>query len=157
VALAPILDEALRRVAPDARRRSVRVALAPSPSLVARAAPGATGLAIANLLENAVKFSPAGGDVVVRVVAEGDDAVIMVVDHGPGVDDDEVERLFERFHRGTASQSSDAPGVGLGLAISRALVERQGGRIAVTSTPGGGATFSVRLPLAARSTPPGLG
>jgi two-component system, OmpR family, sensor kinase len=157
VALAPILDEALRRVAPDARRRSVRVALAPSPSLVARAAPGATGLAIANLLENAVKFSPAGGDVVVRVVAEGDDAVIMVVDHGPGVDDDEVERLFERFHRGTASQSSDAPGVGLGLAISRALVERQGGRIAVTSTPGGGATFSVRLPLAAGSTPPGLG
>jgi len=156
-AVGPIIEGALRRLAPEAGRRGVRVVLTPSPSLVARLVPGAAELAVANLLDNAVKFSPVGGEVVVRIVADGGDAVIAVADSGPGIEADEVPRLFERFHRGTAARSSEAPGVGLGLAISRALIERQGGRIAVASAAGGGATFSIRLPLADAPPPPGLG
>jgi two-component system OmpR family sensor kinase len=152
--LAPIVDEALRRLAPEAHRRGVRVVVKPLPALVARVAPGAASVAIANLLDNAVKFSAPGAEVAVGVEAEAGDAVIAVADSGPGVGDDEVPRLFERFHRGAASRSSETPGVGLGLAISRALVERQGGRISVAPTPGGGATFTIRLPLASAPLPP---
>jgi signal transduction histidine kinase len=58
--------------------------------------------------------------------------------------------IFERFHRGSGPRAAGAPGVGLGLAICRALVERQGGRISVASTPGRGATFAIRLPVAGK-------
>jgi signal transduction histidine kinase len=72
----------------------------------------------------------------------------VVSDNGPGVAPDELPRLFDRFHRGTAARESGVPGFGLGLAISRAVIERQGGSIAVESAAGGGARFSIRLPLA---------
>ena len=84
----------------------------------------------------------------VSVCAEGVEAVVTVADTGPGVLPEEIPRLFERFHRGSAARSAEAPGLGLGLAISRALVEGQGGWISVDSTPGEGATFSIWLPLA---------
>jgi two-component system OmpR family sensor kinase len=61
---------------------------------------------------------------------------------------DELSRLFDRFHRGAAARAADAPGFGLGLAISRAAIECQGGRIRAENGPGGGATFSIHLPLA---------
>jgi two-component system OmpR family sensor kinase len=84
----------------------------------------------------------------VGVSAEGGAAVVAVSDAGPGVPDDEVPRLFERFYRGSAARSTDVTGFGLGLAICRALVEGQGGSISVANAPGGGATVSIRLPLA---------
>ena len=108
----------------------------------------AVGLALTNILDNAVKFSPAGADVKVGVSIDGAEALIVVTDHGPGVAPDELPRLFDRFHRGTAARESDAPGFGLGLAISRAVIERQGGSISVESAGVGGARFSIRLPLA---------
>jgi two-component system OmpR family sensor kinase len=148
VPLAPILDDTLRRLRPEAGRRGVAVTLAPSPPLAVRAAASALGLVISNLLDNAVKFSPPGGRVTVGVAASGDEAVLSVSDTGPGVAAEELPRLFDRFHRGQAARATEAPGVGLGLAICRALVERHGGRIAVDSPPAGGATFRVHLPLA---------
>jgi two-component system OmpR family sensor kinase len=148
VLLTSIVEQAVRRLAPEAERRDVTLVAAPCPALSVKAAPGAASLAVANVLDNAVKFSPAGGRVTVRVFAEGGEAVVSVADTGPGVSPDEIPRLFERFHRGSAARSGEAPGTGLGLAISRALVEGQGGRIAVESSPGNGATFSIRLPLA---------
>jgi len=72
-----------------------------------------------------------------------------VSDAGPGILEEEVPRIFERFYRGQVARQMEAPGVGLGLAICRALVEGQGGKISVDSAPGGGATFRIRLPLAA--------
>jgi len=98
--------------------------------VLVNAAPGAAKLALANILQNAVKFSPAGG-LVRTVVTVPRRAVVAVSDTGPGVAPDELSRLFQRFYRGHAARSTDASGVGLGLAIARALVERQGGRIAV--------------------------
>jgi two-component system OmpR family sensor kinase len=148
VPLMPIVEEVVRRLAPEAERRDVILAVNGCPPLSVKAAPGATSLAVANVLDNALKFSPAGGRVTVNVVAEGAEAVVTVADAGPGVLPDEIPRLFERFHRGSAARSAEAPGTGLGLAISRALVEGQGGRISVESTPGRGAAFSIRLPLA---------
>lgn len=148
VALAPILEDAVRRYVPEARRRQVEMILEPSPMLSVRITPGAASLVVTNLLDNAVKFSPPGGRVTVRVAVEEGNAVVAVSDRGPGIPSEELPLLFERFHRGAASRANGTPGVGLGLAISRAIVEGHGGRIAVESGPGG-ATFSVRLPLAA--------
>jgi len=112
------------------------------------AAPIAAKVALANILDNAVKFSPPHGEVKVVVSAEQDDAVVAVSDMGPGIAAEDVPRLFQRFYRGKASRATDVPGVGLGLAISRALVERQGGRVAVQSAGEKGATFIVHLPRA---------
>ncbi len=148
VPLTPLVEEAVRRLTPEAERRDIALVAKPCPPLSVKAAPGAASLAVANVLDNAVKFSPAGGRVTVSVFAEGGEAVVTVADTGPGVLPDEIPRLFERFHRGSAARSAEAPGIGLGLAISRALVEGQGGWISVESSPGEGATFSIRLPLA---------
>jgi two-component system, OmpR family, sensor kinase len=110
------------------------------------AAPVAAKVALANIIDNAVKFSPSGGDVKVAVTAGPAEAIITVADAGPGVSPEDVPRLFHRFYRGKASRAADVPGVGLGLAISRALVERQGGRISLDASVGKGATFTVHLP-----------
>ena len=148
VALEPILEDAVRRLAPEAARRGVAVSLQASASPAVPVGPSTVGLVMTNLLENAVKFSPPGGRVTVALSADTGEALVSVADTGPGIPTEELPRLFERFHRGAAARVAEAPGVGLGLAICRALVERHGGRIAVESPPGGGATFRVHLPLA---------
>lgn len=149
VPLLPIVDDAVRRLGSQAHLCAIRVLLEPAePPLTVRVGPTAVGLALTNILDNAVKFSPAGGEVRVGVSADGPEALIVVTDRGPGVAPDELPRLFDRFHRGTAARASEAPGFGLGLAISRAVIERQGGSISADSAPDGGARFSIRLPLA---------
>ena len=96
---------------------------------------------VTNLIANAVRAEPKGGAVIVRVLPE---CAIEVVDHGSGVDDADRRRIFEPFWR----KDDATPGTGLGLAIVRELVELHGGDIDVEETPGGGATFKVRLPEA---------
>ena len=146
IAVSEIVAEAAAAVRPEAERRGVMLAVERSSELVVNAAPFAAKVALANLLDNAVKFSPPGGDVRVAIRAVGEDAVIAVSDTGPGVAAEDVPRLFQRFYRGKASRATDVPGVGLGLAIARALVERQGGRITVATPGEKGATFTVHLP-----------
>jgi len=146
IAVSEIVAEAAAAVRSEAERRGVMLAVERSSELVVNAAPFAAKVALANLLDNAVKFSPPGGDVRVAIRAVGEDAVIAVSDTGPGVAAEDVPRLFQRFYRGKASRATDVPGVGLGLAIARALVERQGGRITVATPGEKGATFTVHLP-----------
>ena len=148
IAVSEIVDAAVAAVRPHADHRGVALAVQRPPALFVNAAPGAAKVALANILDNAVKFSPSGGHVEVIVTAARQEAVIAVSDTGPGVSPDDVARLFERFYRGKASRATEAPGVGLGLAISRALVERQGGRISLEAPTEKGATFSVHLPRA---------
>ncbi len=96
-----------------------------------------------NLLSNALKYSPQGGEVGFRVVSDAAHTVFEVSDHGIGIPQDEIPHLFESFHR--ASNVGDIPGTGLGLAIVKNSVDLHGGTISVTSTPGQGTTFTVRL------------
>ncbi len=102
---------------------------------------------LTNLIENAVKFSPAGSAVTISTARWHDTAEVRVVDHGPGIPSEERERVFEAFVRG---EQGSATGSGLGLSISRAIVESHGGRIWIEGTPGGGTTVVFRLPVAGR-------
>ncbi|MFL5925925.1 MAG: ATP-binding protein [Gaiellaceae bacterium] len=100
-----------------------------------------------NLIENAVKYSPVGEPVEVRVSQSDGTVLVVVRDHGPGIRTNDQRLIFEKFGRVAGAVSK--PGTGLGLYIARSIAETHGGTIAVTSTPGHGATFTVRLPLAA--------
>ena len=98
----------------------------------------------ANLIDNAVKYTPAGGRVDVDARRERSDAVIRVRDTGPGVPAEELPRIFDRLFRGDASRAER--GLGLGLSLVKAVVEAHGGTVDVMSEPGKGSTFTVRLP-----------
>jgi PAS domain S-box-containing protein len=102
---------------------------------------------LANLVDNAIKYSPEGGEVEVRVAAAKGDCVIEVVDQGLGIPSGERERIFEKFYRLDPQQTQGVGGSGLGLYISRELVERMNGRLSVESHPGEGSRFTVTLPV----------
>ena len=98
-----------------------------------------------NLISNAIKFSPETTPVILHVSPEDDQVCISITDSGPGMTEDEVSRLFHRFSR-IARTGSSQPGSGLGLYVSKVLVEKHGGRIWVDTKPGAGSTFSFTLP-----------
>jgi signal transduction histidine kinase len=100
-----------------------------------------------NLLSNAIKFNQVGGRVGVSVVVQGDVAELRVQDTGPGLTEEQQSRLFRPFERLNADQHQ-VEGTGIGLALSRHLMTLMGGHIGVHSTPGHGAVFWVRVPLA---------
>jgi two-component system OmpR family sensor kinase len=147
--LSLVLEQVMARLEPEARRRDISLDLESASDLKEGVASGAATIILANVLDNAVKYSPRGGHVAIRVRTDGDRAVIDVSDSGPGLHPDEISQLFGRFHRGWAAHVTKEPGTGLGLAISHALAQQQGGRITVESTRGHGATFTIHLPLVA--------
>jgi signal transduction histidine kinase len=100
--------------------------------------------ALANLVDNAVKYTPRGGRVDLAASSEPGAVVIRVSDTGPGISAQDLPRIFDRLYRG--DQSRATRGLGLGLSLVRASVEAQGGSVSVRSTPGSGATFEIRLP-----------
>jgi signal transduction histidine kinase len=99
----------------------------------------------ANLIDNAVKYTPPGGRVTVEVRREKDAAVLRVSDNGPGIPPDELPRIFERLFRGDTSRAER--GLGLGLSLVKAVVEAHGGTVEVSSKMGRGSTFAVVLPV----------
>jgi two-component system sensor histidine kinase KdpD len=106
---------------------------------------------LVNLLENAVKYSPAGAAIgIVARITRDCELELAVEDEGPGVPAEDRERIFEPFFRNQAARGSDVPGHGLGLAISQSIVLAHGGRMDVCNRPGGGACFSVFLPVRER-------
>lgn len=104
---------------------------------------------VANLVDNAAKYSPLGSKVVLEVYVEGQEAVLAVSDSGSGIPPEEHSRIFEKFHRLDSDDAKETYGYGLGLYLCRLLVEAMNGRIWVESEPGQGATFRFALPLAA--------
>ena len=100
-----------------------------------------------NLVSNAIKFTPAGGSVEVRVRPEGANVVLEVADTGIGIPADEIDRLFERFFRSSIATERAVQGTGLGLTIAKAIVEAHRGRISVESVEGEGSVFRVELPV----------
>jgi two-component system OmpR family sensor kinase len=104
----------------------------------------------ANLLHNALKFTPQSGQIIIRSFAQPDAVVVMIADSGPGIAHDDIASLFEKYRRAKQARTTD--GAGLGLFIVKALVEAHGGQVRVESAPGQGACFSVFLPIASRSS-----
>jgi signal transduction histidine kinase len=102
---------------------------------------------LSNLVDNALLYTPAGGVVKISAGVVADSLEVRVQDCGPGIAEDELERVFERFYRSDPSRQRNAGGSGLGLAIAKSIVERHDGRIWAESKPGEGTTIVVQLPL----------
>ncbi len=107
------------------------------------------GQVVDNLLANAIKFTPDGGRISIRLTEADGLAELIIEDSGIGISEDDLARLFERFFRAGSATEQAIPGTGLGLAISKGIVEAHGGAIAVSSELGYGSTFTVLLPTAA--------
>jgi heavy metal sensor kinase len=103
---------------------------------------------VANLLDNALKYTLPGGNVTVTLSIDAGTAVISMIDTGIGISEQELPRIFDRFYRGDRSRTQT--GTGLGLSLARAIASAHGGSITVSSTPGAGSTFTVTLPLFSR-------
>jgi two-component system sensor histidine kinase BaeS len=143
-----VAGQAADSLAPRYRAAGIRLEQAVPPTLVV-GDPDRLYQVVSNLLANAAKFTPAGGQVRLRVASDGADAVIEVDDTGPGIPEGEQAQVWDRFFRGEAGRA--VAGSGIGLAVVKELVEAHGGTVAVRSSPDGGARFVVRLP---RATPP---
>jgi signal transduction histidine kinase len=110
--------------------------------------PDRIGQVLSNLLTNANKYAPEGARVRLRAAKVGNQIEFAVADNGPGLEEDELDHVFERFWRAQSGETQSVGGTGLGLAIAKSLVELHGGSISATSRPGKGATFRFVLPIA---------
>jgi signal transduction histidine kinase len=133
------------------RQIDLRVAL-PTAALSIYCDRGQLESALGNLIDNALKFTPAGGQVTVGAEPGGDGVILWVTDNGPGIAADELPYIFERFHRG---REATAGGSGLGLAIVQSIVQAHGGQVEVLSQVGVGSRFVLKLPGATGAPSPG--
>ena len=138
-----LTQAAVQSALPEAERRSVQLSRLPA-EVGACFDPKWTQEALGNLIDNDIKYTPAGGSVTVSVTPYELFCRIDVADTGPGIPEDEQGRIFERFYRSPTVR--DAQGVGLGLYLAREIAAANGGYIKVTSRPGNGSTFSLFLP-----------
>jgi PAS domain S-box-containing protein len=143
--LGVLAEESVQAATPTAGARGVAVALDAGPAPLAGDRSRLAQL-VDNLVSNAVKFTPEGGRVDLRVRTEEDAVVLEVSDSGMGIPAEEQPQLFERFFRSSNARRAAVPGTGLGLVIVRAIAEAHGGDVSVESTEGAGTTFTVRLP-----------
>jgi len=131
--------------AAEARKQQLRVSVAPGAESV-RADPAKLHDALRNLVANAVSYAPEGSAITIEAAPTGDGTQIAVSDEGPGIPDEDIGRVFERFYRVDKSRARDPGGTGLGLAIVKHLVELHGGTVHVENRPQGGARFVISLP-----------
>jgi signal transduction histidine kinase/CheY-like chemotaxis protein len=148
VDLGTVIRQAGEICAPDFGNKSLQLRLSVADGLVVNGDAARLQQVIWNLLNNAVKFTPAGGRIRITARALGDVAEIKVTDTGVGITSEAIGRIFAAFEQQDRGVTRHFGGLGLGLAICRAIVERHGGRISAASRgPGKGATLTVRLPL----------
>lgn len=141
-----LLSDALRTLAPVAQEKSLTLRLSSPddlPDVIADRE--RVGQALSNLIGNAVKFSPPGGEIIVRVSVHDSDLVFSVSDTGQGMTTEQLSHAFDRFWQ---SSRTDRQGAGLGLAIAKGIVDAHGGRIWAESAPGSGSSFYFTLPIA---------
>jgi len=103
--------------------------------------------ALLQLLENARKYSPPATPIEIQARAEGGSATISVMDRGPGISADELEKVFEKFYRGRRGMTNTGEGTGMGLAIAKGIIEAHGGKIRAERRQGGGTSIVISLPL----------
>jgi heavy metal sensor kinase len=145
--LEPLLLEVLDVGARLAQGTGVHVQLGDVAPAAVHADAGALGRAMRNLVENALKYTPAGGKVELFLRTANGEAVIAVQDTGIGIAPADAERIFEPFVRLDAARARETGGTGLGLAIARSIVHAHGGTLTLESEPGAGSRFTIRLPL----------
>jgi signal transduction histidine kinase len=145
-----VLRDAVATVLPLARKKGVKVVWEPSPLPRIHCDRDKVRQCIVNLVNNAVKFTPAGGQVTVDArPLQGERVALQVADTGIGIAPDHLARVFDVFYQVDGSSTREYGGAGLGLAIVKSYVEAHGGEIKVESAPGKGSTFTVVLPVRA--------
>ena len=143
--LAHVARECVDLVQPLADQRRIALHLDATEAKCAGDA-GRIAQVITNLLTNAIEYNRDGGEVRLIVQRKNGSVLVSVADNGPGIAAEDLPHVFERFYRDDVSRTNGARRSGLGLAISRAIVEAHGGTLSVSSTPGEGAVFTMQLP-----------
>ena len=144
VRLADVVERAVDLYHDTAEAKGVALTIAPGEAVIVSGDRTRLEQAAANLIDNAVKYTPAGGRVDVEIARDGNRALLRVRDTGPGIPADELPRIWDRLFRGDTSRT--ARGLGLGLSLVKAIVEAHGGSVDVISEPGQGSTFTAALP-----------
>jgi signal transduction histidine kinase len=141
-----LLSDSLRTLAPVAEAKGLKLKVViPNDLPAVNADVERIGQALSNLVGNAIKFSPAGGQILVRVIVLDAEVMFSVTDSGIGMTPEQLAHAFDRFWQ---SSRTDRQGAGLGLAITKGIIDAHGGRIWAESAPGNGSTFYFTVPIA---------
>ena len=143
----PVLEAAIESCQVSAAQRNIRLLLQCCDVCPARVNAPLLEQAVVNLIDNAIKYSPEGSQVEIEGVCSDDEINVRITDHGCGISEEHLPRIFERFYRVDRARSRDLGGTGLGLAIVKHIALAHGGRVSVESTPGTGSVFKLSLPL----------
>ena len=146
VEVVPVLEQVMRMMSFLAQDKGTELTYQAEEGCVVMATRGEVHQVIYNLTDNAVKYSGSAGSIRVRLFREGGCVVLTVADNGPGIPEEDLPRVFERFYRVDKARSRAAGGTGLGLSIVQDTVHKRGGTVTATNAPGGGAVFTVRWP-----------
>jgi signal transduction histidine kinase len=146
--LTDVVNQSIQAAQPRAKAGGITLDLVPIGTATGHFDPDRIGQAVDNLISNAIKYTPRGGTVTVRVSTTGHELTCEVSDTGVGMSEEELDLAFTRFFRAANAHSSTIPGAGLGLAITRSIIENHRGTIALSSSPGQGTTATLTLPAA---------
>jgi two-component system sensor histidine kinase CpxA len=152
VALDELLEDVITNADYEGAPRGRKVVLADCERQMLTGSRDALYSAFENVIRNALAYTQDGTTVTVRLLRDARNALIVVRDHGPGVADGELQRIFEPFYRTDSARTRSSGGTGLGLAIARRAVEWHGGKICARNADGGGLEVSMRLPLSPVTT-----
>ena len=154
VRLDRVVAEEADRLRPPAEAAGLQMTVERMPEVTVRGAEGDLGLLMNNLIDNAIHYTPAGGEIRISLSTTGPDAVLEVADTGIGIASRDLDRIFERFYRADPARSRQTGGTGLGLSIVRHVAELHRGDVAVRSVLGAGSTFTVTLPAVGQAPDP---
>jgi heavy metal sensor kinase len=146
--LAELVTTTAEQMSLLAEDKSIRVECDAAPDVCVEGDRSRMKQVVVNLLDNAIKYTPNGGNVLLRIAKDGDHAILEVVDNGIGIPSEALPHMFKRFFRVDDSRSRDQGGAGLGLSIVKSICAAHGAEVEVTSRPGAGSCFRVRQPLA---------
>ena len=146
VEVVPVLEQVMRMMSFLAQDKGTELTYQAEEGCAVMATRGEVHQVIYNLTDNAVKYSGNAGSIRVRLFREGGCVVLTVADNGPGIPEEDLPRVFERFYRVDKARSRAAGGTGLGLSIVQDTVHKRGGTVSAANAPGGGAVFTVRWP-----------
>ena len=147
VEVLPVLEQVMRMMSLVAQEKQVELTYTAQSGCTVLATPDELHQVIYNLTDNAVKYTGAGGAVQVSLACREETVILEVADNGPGIPEEDLPRIFERFYRADAARDRTRGGYGLGLAIAKSIVDGHRGKISVTSTAETGTTFTVLLPI----------